>query len=182
MTAGVAGPGLYEGGYPMDEKEFNAELISHRSALRGFAYRLKLKNTAAAEDLIQDTYVRALDSREQFDPAQSRNGSMLPWLFTIMFSINTNNYRRDKVQKRYMVEHPIPSSVSYQDGDIQIRLERAAAAIVKQFNGATSETFLKMIGERANYKEEMRRTGKPLGTIKSRLSRARIFLKETGHF
>jgi RNA polymerase sigma-70 factor (ECF subfamily) len=70
--------------------EFNTELISLHSSLKFFANTLT-SNSEEADDLIQDTYLKALTNRDKF----ADNTNLKAWTYTIMKNTFINNYRRN---------------------------------------------------------------------------------------
>src|SRR5918999_2098845 len=68
---------------------FEADALSHLDSLYGTALRLT-RNEADAQDLVQDTYVKAFRARRQFKP----DTNLKAWLFTILHN-NYRNRRRD---------------------------------------------------------------------------------------
>ena len=77
----------------MSTLEFNALLVANRSFLKGFAIGFT-RDTQDAEDLIQDTMVKALRYKNNFKEGTNIKG----WLYTIMRNIFINNYKRKKFQ------------------------------------------------------------------------------------
>mgnify|MGYP003574876122 FL=1 len=78
--------------------EFNYKLTSMQKHLEYFAKRLT-SNESDAQDLLQETYLKALVFREKF--VQTTN--FKAWLFTIMKNIFINNYRRN-VRTRTLID------------------------------------------------------------------------------
>src|ERR1700758_1247215 len=76
--------------------DFGVDIMQYENMLRPFAFNLT-KNREESEDLIQDTFFRALSNKEKF--AEGTN--IKAWLFTIMRNIFINNYRKN--QKRNTV-------------------------------------------------------------------------------
>lgn len=70
--------------------EFNHGILSLKDNLRYFAYSLTT-NKDDANDLIQDTFLKAISNRDKFDPATN----LKAWLFTIMKNTFINKYRKD---------------------------------------------------------------------------------------
>jgi RNA polymerase sigma factor (sigma-70 family) len=68
---------------------FETDALSHLDSLYGTALRLT-RNEADAQDLVQDTYVKAFRGRKQFTPGTH----LKAWLFTILHNTFRNN-RRD---------------------------------------------------------------------------------------
>ena len=84
--AGLPGPELSEQGPAVGDGpdfDFEAEALSHLDSLYGGALRMT-RNPHDAEDLVQDTFVKAFRARDRFTPGTN----MRAWLYRIM----TNNY------------------------------------------------------------------------------------------
>lgn len=70
--------------------EFNTKILSLKDNLKYFAYSLT-SNHEDANDLIQDTYLKAITNKDKFDPATN----MKAWVYTIMKNTFINKYRKD---------------------------------------------------------------------------------------
>jgi RNA polymerase sigma-70 factor (ECF subfamily) len=70
--------------------EFNHKLLSLKDNLQYFAYSLTA-NHEHANDLIQDTYLKAIVHKDKFDPATN----LKAWIYTIMKNTFINKYRKD---------------------------------------------------------------------------------------
>jgi RNA polymerase sigma-70 factor (ECF subfamily) len=77
--------------HQQSRQTFETETLSHLDALYGTALRLT-GQVAEAEDLIQDTFVRAVRFRKRFEPGTN----LKAWLFKMMVNLFINKYRRDK--------------------------------------------------------------------------------------
>ena len=77
----------------MSTLEFNHLVKVNSPSLHSFAYNFT-KNVEDAEDLLQDTVLKALRYKENFQDGTNFKG----WLFTIMRNIFINNYKRKKLQ------------------------------------------------------------------------------------
>ena len=73
----------------MSTETFQAKILGLQRNLLNFAYSLTM-NRDDAHDLLQDTTLKALDSRDKYVD----NINIKGWLFTIMRNIFINNYRR----------------------------------------------------------------------------------------
>lgn len=73
----------------MTALEFNHKVLSLKDSLRYFAYSLTADQDDA-NDLIQDTFVKALSNKDKFDPATN----LKAWMYTIMKNTFINNYRK----------------------------------------------------------------------------------------
>lgn len=76
--------------------DFSNQLIDMERSLLKYAYHLKL-NRADAKDLVQETFLKVLMSRDKF----VNKGYLKAWTFTIMKNTFINNYRRIAVQNTY---------------------------------------------------------------------------------
>ena len=74
----------------MTQLEFNYKLVGLRDNLNYFA-NLLTSSEEDAKDLVQDTFVKALTHREQFQP----DTNLKAWAYTIMKNTFINNYRRN---------------------------------------------------------------------------------------
>lgn len=156
----------------IDEKPSvtEADLLACVPHLRAFAWFLA-RNRDRADDLVQDTIVRALTAAHQF-----RVGTNLKaWMFTILRNLHYNAVRKDRMQMQSLddpdAHEPTvaPSQLaSLEFGDFrrafwQLTDNRREALILIGANGLS-------------YEEAAKVCDCPRGTIKSRVSRARTEL------
>src|SRR5881296_1058799 len=73
---------------------FEAELLSHLDTLYGVSCRMT-KSTTEAEDLVQDTVVKAMRARDQFQPGTN----LKAWLLRILTNTFINRYRRGGLER-----------------------------------------------------------------------------------
>src|ERR671935_1489281 len=73
-----------------EDAQFAQEALSHLDSLYGTALRLT-RRTQDAEDLVQDTYLKAFRSSHQFEPGTN----LKAWLFTILHNTFRNARRHD---------------------------------------------------------------------------------------
>ncbi|MEM6938587.1 MAG: RNA polymerase sigma factor [Pseudomonadota bacterium] len=146
------------------------ELVEHLPAMRAFAISLT-RNAAVADDMVQDTLVKAWTNIDKFD-----NGSnMRAWLFTILRNTYYSSRRKSKrevadidgVLSDNLAEKPA------HDGHIQMNEFRAALA---QLSDEQREALLLVGASGFSYEEAAEMCGVALGTIKSRTNRARAQL------
>jgi RNA polymerase sigma factor (sigma-70 family) len=81
----------------MTTTEFNYKLLSLQTSLEYFARKLT-QNQEDANDLVQETYLKALTFRDKY----VHHTNLKAWLFTIMKNIFINNYRRNKKGRTIM--------------------------------------------------------------------------------
>ena len=136
-------------------------------ALRRYA-RALTRNSDAADDLVQDTLVRALRSEHLF-----HGGDMRSWLYTILTNLNRNRLR--SLARRPMLlpieDNDAPDMAGPEAGGRDI--ERALATLVEDQRAA----LLLVVLEGLSYREVAEVQGVPIGTVMSRLARARMQIK-----
>jgi RNA polymerase sigma-70 factor, ECF subfamily len=154
----------------MTPDPFREALLAALPSLRAFAISLTFA-VDQADDLVQDTLVRALSHRDQF-----RAGTNLEaWLFTIL----RNAFYSSRRRRRFEVSDP--------EGTLAKQLASAPTQITTcefaDFRDAFSslppqhrEVLVLIVAEGLSYEDTARICGTPVGTIKSRISRARALL------
>jgi RNA polymerase sigma-70 factor (ECF subfamily) len=152
--------------------EFQNGIVEARPILRAFAISLT-GSPDRADDLVQDTMLRALSKRELFQPGTNLNA----WLFTILRNSCYTEHRKriHEVADRdgaYAAQLAIaPAQI---DGlnlqDLQNALPKIAPDQL--------EALLLVGAHGLSYEEAARACGIPVGTIKSRVNRARLRLAE----
>lgn len=162
--------------------EFEDTTLVHLDAL----YRLGLQlthNRAAAEDLVQETYLRAFKNFHRFNPGTNCRA----WLFTILRNVFLNQIRRSGTEvlegDAGLPDAGLDSVASMTFGGgpeeefLQTMLhgdvERALKALPLQFREAVVLADL----EGLTYREVAEVLGCPIGTVMSRLSRGRALLR-----
>lgn len=172
---------------PLGKPGFAGEALPWMDAVHRFALRLT-RNSAEAEDLVQETYLRAFRSWDQFE----RGSNCRSWLFTICR--NTHLHERDRASSRYemtetdatgegdrsrsLVDQRALAGQSPDDFFNQIvdeRLLDAIDALPDEFR----ETLILSDLADLTYTEISDVLEVPIGTVKSRLFRARRQLRET---
>jgi RNA polymerase sigma factor (sigma-70 family) len=139
-------------------------------ALRRFAFAL-VRDHAAADDLVQDTLERAL----QHWSSRRDDGDLRAWLFTILRNLHVGSHRQ--ASRRGW-------TLSIDDVDLPKEGGQEAAVEVHDVLAAVDhlpeeqKSLLLLIGvEDFSYDEAARILGLPIGTVMSRLSRARRRLR-----
>jgi RNA polymerase sigma-70 factor (ECF subfamily) len=134
-----------------------------------------------AEDLVQETYLRALKSRSTF---RTTDHGARPWLFTILH--NTYKTRVTRRQREPAVtsdviddfpDQPAPSNISLEGIDweqVDERLKRAVDALPPAYRSV----LLMWAVDGLKYREIARIIDAPVGTVMSRLHRARQSILE----
>jgi RNA polymerase sigma-70 factor (ECF subfamily) len=168
------------------QSEFEAEALVHLDSLYAHALRLT-RSQADAEDLVQDTFVRALRFYERFE----RGTNLKAWLLRIQFNGFVNKYRRNVKELsagEAMTQEP-GSEATLGRGPLQALLDPQGVAIApllaKEIQAALAQlpedhqtVVLLADVEELSYKEIAEVIGCPIGTVMSRLHRARKALQE----
>jgi RNA polymerase sigma-70 factor (ECF subfamily) len=152
-------------------------LEAHIAALRRYAFGL-VREHDAADDLVQDCLERAL-SRWY---SRRRDGDLRAWLFTILRNLYINAYRaRRRRGPVGQLDEALDAGTSDPVAGIEARNALAALDLLPE----DQKSLLLLIGvEGLSYGEAAEILGIPIGTVMSRLARARQRYRtivETGH-
>lgn len=156
----------------MSTLEFNKLLSSHGGFLRGFALSFT-KDSQDADDLVQDTYVKALRYKNNFKEGTNIKG----WLYTIMRNIFINNYKRKKFQNTITDStdnnYFINSSQDYSADGVTSKINEKDIRSAITSLGADFKVPFTMFLEGYHYDEIAESMKIPMGTVKSRIFHAR---------
>jgi RNA polymerase sigma-70 factor (ECF subfamily) len=156
---------------PVDR--FEALLVEEIPALRRYA-RALCRDSAQVDDLVQECLLRAVSRRRLW---LSQKG-MRPWLFTILHNIFVNTLRRNVNSPSSGLAEPFEDSfVSDDDPHDLCTLSDFEAALCR-LSPEQREVLLLVGLEQMSYKDVSKIVGVPVGTVMSRLSRARSSLRE----
>jgi RNA polymerase sigma-70 factor, ECF subfamily len=136
-------------------------------ALRRFA-RALTRNTESADDLVQDTLVRALRAEHLF-----HGGDLRSWLFTILLNLDRN-------RRRGLARRPIMTAIDDADPAAEPGSDGSGRDIGRGLTLLPTEqreVLLLVTLEGMSYREAADVQGVPIGTVMSRLSRARASLR-----
>lgn len=149
------------------ERGFSDALTALLPRLRRFAYGL-CGSLHDADDIVQSAIERALTRRSQFQPGTRMDS----WMFRIVQSVHLNRIRHDAVRQRHAeTSHPV--QVAGDGGlDAYISLQRVRELIWELPEEQRSVLLLVAV-EGCSYKETSEILGVPMGTVTSRLARAR---------
>ncbi len=138
--------------------------------LRRFA-RVLARRTDAADDLVQETLVRAIAARAQFVPGTN----LRAWLFTILRHASAAGARRD-ARSPFAPSDRLPEA-AVSGGQEERHSMRDLAAGFGRLPRIQREALWLVVVEGLDYAEAARILGVPPGTLRSRLSRAREALR-----
>ena len=152
-------------------REFHDRLTAFLPKMRVWAMALT-RNRAAAEDLVQDVAMKALAASESFVPGTNFSA----WVHRIM----TNHFMSGARSRReYSDLDQMPEVEAAKQHD---RTELRELNVAFQRLPREQQEALRMIGiEEQSYEEAAGATGCPVGTLKSRVHRARLNLRSLIH-
>jgi len=163
---------------------FEAEMIPHHKALYRFAYKLT-GDEDEANDLVQDTYLKAY----RFIGSYEEGSNAKAWLFRILKNSFINNYRKQSKE---------PNKVDYEEAE---NFLNTGISSYRETIDGRDKMFRSMVGdevtralnalpvdfrtviilcdiEEFTYEEIAKIVDIPIGTVRSRLHRARKMLRE----
>jgi RNA polymerase sigma-70 factor (ECF subfamily) len=158
------------------------EALAYTDALHNFG-RYLTGSTTEAQDLVQETYARALRSAATFTPGTN----LKAWLFRILRNAYIDLYRRRRAEPTVGgldTVHPdveVPAEEAWLLNDLE--LDRLRSLVVAEIERAmlslTEDTREVILLDLEGFTEAEAAAviGCPVGTVKSRLSRARAALR-----
>ena len=171
---------------PTRPDAFEAQTLEHLDALYAVSCRLT-KAPLDAEDLVQDTMVKAMRARDQYEPGTN----LKAWLFKILHNTFINKYRRGGLE-RVVLEGPdadpladgwvsAASMRALRDPETQALRPLVQEEIHKALDELPEEFRLAVVlsdVEELSYREIADVMGCPVGTVMSRLHRGRRLLQK----
>ncbi|MEM9665250.1 MAG: sigma-70 family RNA polymerase sigma factor [Bacteroidota bacterium] len=159
-------------------------LIVDRYALRLTRYLTRyVKDADRCQDLVQETFIRLYRNRFSYKPV----ARFSTWLFTIATNLARSDYRRRKIRRFVSLSEtpdesdrapfylPDPDAAPDRDASEQLLMDRVNKAINKLSEKYREVIVLREV-QQLTYEEIAQITGLPMGTVKSRLNRARTRL------
>jgi RNA polymerase sigma-70 factor, ECF subfamily len=170
---------------PGSSRGFEADVLTHLPALMAVARRLT-RNEAESEDLVQDACVKALRARDQYE----QGTNLRAWLIRILRNTFINRYHRAQLERAALAA---PASDPVMDGwmsqaslsamrdpeamTLRPQLELELARCIDELPDEFRMVVLLADAEGFSYREVADTLGCPIGTVMSRLHRARRLLK-----
>lgn len=157
--------------------EFKSHVLGMQGNLLSFAMKLTL-NREEAQDLVQDTTLKALRNEDKY----MENTNFKGWMLTIMRNIFINNYRKaarentviDQTEDCFHLNLPQQSGLETPDGAFAVG---EISDVIASFPYDFREPFsLHVAGYK--YEEISEKLSMPLGTVKSRIFFTRKRLRE----
>ena len=159
-------------------RDFERDALPYLSAVYGFALRLTHRREDAY-DLTQDTFLRAFQRFSAF----TQGTNCKAWLFTITYSIFVNGYHRQRREPTALsIDHDVIASPNAPDGSGSAAARAGTAADVEAALAELSSEFRSVVllvdVEGLSYEEAADVLACPIGTVRSRLFRARTLLAD----
>jgi RNA polymerase sigma factor (sigma-70 family) len=146
-------------------------IVQSIPALRAFA-RSFVQDSVEADDLVQETLTKAIAKVDQFKPGTR----LRSWLFTILR--NTFNTRYEKMRRERPGEPNCVAALPWVPATQEWSAElRAVLSAVRRLPYVQREVLVLVAMLGVEYDEAAKICDCPIGTIKSRLNRARTHLK-----
>jgi RNA polymerase sigma-70 factor (ECF subfamily) len=165
-------------------KVFDEEFMPHIDSMYNFAYKLTL-DEENAKDLVQDTYLKAFRFITSFE--QGTNAKA--WLFRILKNSFINDYRKKSKQPAKVDYQEVETVYNSEDADYKLTVDlrsetmqnRIGDEVTIALNSLAVDFRIVIILcdlEGFTYEEMAKILDIPIGTVRSRLHRARNLLKE----
>lgn len=163
-------------------RDFEGEALVHLDGLYGLALRLTGGDEPRAEDLVQEAMLKAYRSWDRFESGTNCRA----WLMTILRNTFINQFRRQRARPAdvdFEMVAERPASPSLFEADPEGRLFRHVldAEVIRAIDELPDEFRVAVVLtdiEGLSYQEVAGLMGIPVGTVKSRLFRARRKLQE----
>ena len=147
---------------------FSQDLVGMQAELHRFAMKLTASYDEA-NDLLQETTLKALDNVEKYEPETNFKG----WMYTIMRNIFINNYRKvirdrtyvDQTENLFHLNLPQNSGFESTEGNYDLKeINKIVAALPKEY-----KVPFEMFVSGFKYREIAEKLSLPIGTVKSRI-------------
>ena len=167
-----------------DQTAYESLLKRYRNGIFNMIYQM-IKNREEAEDLVQETFMKAFNSLESYN----EHYAFSTWLYKIAF-----NHCIDAIRKKKLKTLPLDRPIKLRDGEVQHeihddshspeqdllfaekrkRIQRSIASLPERYRVA----IILRHQEERSYEEISEILKIPLGTVKARIFRAREMLKK----
>lgn len=157
------------------DRDIRAAMVALQPRLRRFAFGLT-GSADEADDLVQAAFERALTRLHQWQPGTRLDS----WMYRIVHSIRINRLKAERVRGSHL--EPIePDTQTGSDGrhdmEMSLTLESIRRFLLRLPEEQRSAVLLVTV-EGLSYKEAAETLGVPIGTVTSRLARARMAIVE----
>ena len=157
-----------------DMVAFSAMVDRYKDRLMNVIGRM-LSSQEEAEDIVQETFIRVYQHRQSFNFQHCFS----TWIYTIGLNLARNELRKRKRFKFYEISEMQGNESEFAiDPKVPTRLPEAIDAAVKKLPEKYRLAFLLRDVEEMPYEEVAKVLDVPLGTVKSRVNRARLMLRD----
>ena len=161
-----------------DPRAFMPLVERHQRVL--FGYLARRIGRDHAEDITSETFTRAFAQRHRFDTTRD---DARPWLFGIATNLLRNQARSEVRQLRAYTRHGADDRSHDDHAASDARLDAAArtrelAAALESLNPGDREALLMFAWNDMSYEDIAEALGIPVGTVRSRLNRARRIVQQ----
>lgn len=158
-----------------DEYDAFEELVDrYKTRLVNVIYRM-LNDQNEAEDLVQETFLRVWTHRQDYDFSYC----LSTWIYTIALNLAKNELRKRRKFKFFSLLDMTEKGLELPDPKLgPSALGHMLEGAIGKLPGKYKEAFLLRDVEQLPYEEVAQILGVPLGTVKSRVNRARAVLKD----
>ena len=161
-----------------DTEAFGVLFERHARTIYNYCFR-RVGNWAAAEDLVSIVFLEAWRRIDKPLP----NGKELPWLYGIATNVVRNRRRAERRYAAALVRVPPRESLPSFEDDSDARLDdeelmARALDLLARLPRREQEVFALCAWDELSYEDAAVALGVPVGTVRSRLSRARSRLRE----
>jgi len=153
---------------------FNNMVDRYKDRLMNVIGRM-LSSTEEAEDIVQETFIRVYQHRQSFNYQHCFS----TWIYTIALNLARNELRKRKKFKFLDIFDMQGNEAEFAvDPKLPTRLPQVLEAAVKALPEKYRTAFILRDVQEMSYDEVAKVLGVPLGTVKSRVNRARMILRE----
>jgi RNA polymerase sigma-70 factor (ECF subfamily) len=161
-----------------DGEAYGVLFERHAPAIYNFCFR-RVGNWATAEDLVSIVFLEAWRRMDKALPS----GKELPWLFGIALNVVRNRRRAERRHAAALRRVPRPRAIQSFADDSEQRVDDEelmgrALELVARLPRREQEVFALCAWSELSYEDAAVALGIPVGTVRSRLSRARARLRE----
>lgn len=162
---------LYQNGL---EVAFNEIVRRYQSRLFGLMI-IQTQNRQDCEDLVQDTFLCVSRSKHSY----SRQYKFSPWIFTIARNLLITHYRRHRHLAMIHLNQEPADSRNLPDVRLhRLNLMTGIRRAIGELPPNNAELLQLRLMDGLSYREISEKTGLPAGTVKSRIGRGRVRLRE----
>jgi RNA polymerase sigma factor (sigma-70 family) len=161
-----------------DRTAFGDLFVRHANRVHNYCFR-RTGVWALAEDATSQTFMDTWRRRSTIDVGES----LLPWLFTVANNVCRNADRGRRRHKNLLAKVPAPDVVADHADEVAARVDderqmQRVLAALRTLKRADQDVVAMCDWEGLSYSEVAAALGVPIGTVRSRLSRARARLKD----